>query len=264
MRRHLTPSTLFCRLAFSALVLALLALPNVTPAHATNHGDGRPAVKIEDMVVGQGGEAVLYSRVTVHYTGWLAKNGKKFDSSLDRGQPFDFFIGAGGVIKGWDIGVRDMRVGGKRRLTIPPELAYGNRGAGNAIPPKATLLFEIELLAVDPPKHKPVDAGGLMKLHSEGAKIIDLRHTPEREAVGYIKGSKQVVAYMPNGNSNRRFLSHLRNTAKPGEPLVVVARDNKTGHFIANIIARTLGYTNVYVLEGGMAAWIEDGHPVTR
>jgi len=86
-------------------------------------------------------------RVSVHYTGRLL-TGRKFDSSLDRGQPFSFLLGGGQVIKGWDQGVAGMKVGGKRKLTIPPNLGYGARGAGGVIPPNATLLFEVELLGV--------------------------------------------------------------------------------------------------------------------
>jgi FKBP-type peptidyl-prolyl cis-trans isomerase FkpA len=102
---------------------------------------------IEDLTVGEGTEATAGKRVTVHYTGWLT-NGTKFDSSKDRNDPFDFPLGRGHVIRGWDEGVAGMKVGGKRKLTIPPELGYGARGAGGVIPPNATLVFEVELLAV--------------------------------------------------------------------------------------------------------------------
>ncbi len=104
-------------------------------------------LKIEDVVVGTGAEAQKGKQVSVHYTGWLT-NGTKFDSSKDRGQPFQFALGRGQVIQGWDDGVAGMKVGGKRKLTIPPELGYGPAGAGGVIPPNATLVFEVELLGV--------------------------------------------------------------------------------------------------------------------
>jgi FKBP-type peptidyl-prolyl cis-trans isomerase FkpA len=97
--------------------------------------------------VGTGDEARTGQRVTVHYTGWLT-NGTKFDSSRDRGDPFAFALGRGQVIHGWDEGVAGMRVGGQRRLIIPPDLGYGARGAGGVIPPNATLVFDVELLKV--------------------------------------------------------------------------------------------------------------------
>lgn len=102
---------------------------------------------IDDLVMGEGDEAVSGKSVTVHYTGTL-ENGSKFDSSVDRGQPFSFPLGAGRVIKGWDMGVEGMKVGGKRKLTIPSELGYGASGVGGVIPPNATLIFEVELLKV--------------------------------------------------------------------------------------------------------------------
>ncbi|MEW5769544.1 MAG: FKBP-type peptidyl-prolyl cis-trans isomerase [Pseudomonadota bacterium] len=102
---------------------------------------------IEDLVVGEGAEAAKGNRVSVHYTGWLT-DGSKFDSSVDRNDPFDFPLGRGHVIPGWDEGVAGMKVGGKRKLTIPPHLGYGQYGAGGVIPPNATLVFEVELLAV--------------------------------------------------------------------------------------------------------------------
>ena len=108
-------------------------------------------MEYEDTVTGQGETAKNGQRVRVHYTGWLYKDGQagaKFDSSKDRNQPFEFALGAGQVIKGWDEGVAGMQVGGTRRLVIPSHLGYGARGAGGVIPPNATLLFEVELLGV--------------------------------------------------------------------------------------------------------------------
>lgn len=108
-------------------------------------------LQYEDTVTGSGPEATAGQHVTVHYTGWLYENGvqgRKFDSSKDRRSPFDFDLGAGMVIRGWDEGVQGMKVGGTRVLLIPPELGYGARGAGGVIPPNATLKFEVELLGV--------------------------------------------------------------------------------------------------------------------
>ena len=102
---------------------------------------------IEDLVIGEGASAAAGQKVTVHYTGWLT-DGTKFDCSKDRGDPFVFPLGGRSVIAGWDEGVQGMRVGGVRKLTIPPQLGYGARGAGGVIPPNATLVFEVELLAV--------------------------------------------------------------------------------------------------------------------
>ena len=112
-------------------------MPTTTPTGLT----------IEDILVGDGAAASAGQEVKVHYTGWLT-NGTKFDSSKDRNDPFDFGLGAGMVIRGWDEGVQGMKVGGKRKLTIPPALGYGARGAGGVIPPNATLVFEVELLGV--------------------------------------------------------------------------------------------------------------------
>ena len=108
-------------------------------------------LQYEDTSVGNGAEAQAGHTCSMHYTGWLWENdakGAKFDSSVDRGKPFQFKLGSGQVIKGWDEGVASMKVGGKRTLLIPAALGYGDRGAGGAIPPGATLLFEVELLRV--------------------------------------------------------------------------------------------------------------------
>ncbi len=118
-----------------------------TPMTASSSASASAQLKIEDLIVGTGTQATPRHQVTVNYVGTLP-DGTKFDSSYDRNQPFIFNLGGGEVIKGWDQGVVGMKVGGKRRLTIPPELGYGAQGAGSTIPPNSTLIFEVELLGV--------------------------------------------------------------------------------------------------------------------
>ncbi len=141
------------RLAGGAVALAILAVfAPVGRSDAANQVIEMPdGLKYTDTKTGDGTTAKAGNKVSVHYTGWLSNNGakgKKFDSSVDRGQPFQFTLGAKQVIAGWDEGVAGMKVGGTRTLTIPPELGYGTRGAPGAIPPNATLIFDVELLQV--------------------------------------------------------------------------------------------------------------------
>ena len=137
--------------AFFALLAAVSGRAqndNSSPTKVTGKGKSTSSgLQYWDLKEGTGAAASAGKSVSVHYTGWLASNGKKFDSSVDRGQPFMFQLGAGQVIKGYE-GVSGMKVGGKRQLRIPPELGYGARGAGGVIPPNATLIFDVELLAV--------------------------------------------------------------------------------------------------------------------
>ena len=141
----------------SALAITVVAgVSTFVSTTASAQTAGKPmttasGLQIIDSTVGTGASPKSGQICVMHYTGWLYENGqkgKKFDSSVDRGQPFEFPIGTGRVIKGWDEGVATMQVGGKRTLIIPPALGYGARGAGGAIPPNATLLFEVELLGV--------------------------------------------------------------------------------------------------------------------
>ncbi|CAN2535556.1 hypothetical+protein [Methylocapsa aurea] len=142
--------------AFRLSVLAALALaaaPLSGPARAQNPTTTTTAtgIKITDTKVGTGAGAEPGHMLKMHYTGWVSQNGakgKKFDSSLDHGQPFEFRLSAGQVIAGWDQGILGMKVGGKRTLVIPPEQGYGARGAGGVIPPNATLIFDVELLEI--------------------------------------------------------------------------------------------------------------------
>ena len=149
----------------AVLILMSVALSAQTPAHKAHlapstsaptkvTGDGvktPDGLEYWDIKVGTGEEAKDGDHVKVHYTGWFT-NGKKFDSSVDARQPYDFIIGKSGVIKGWHEGIAGMKVGGKRQLRIPPELAYGEDGYKNIIPPNATLIFDVQLLAILPPQ----------------------------------------------------------------------------------------------------------------
>jgi len=142
------------RFVLAVLASAIIVAPapiNRSQAAANEVIEMPNGLKYTDTKVGDGAEATAGKKVSVHYTGWLYNNGTKgakFDSSLDRGQPFQFALGAHQVIAGWDEGVAGMKVGGKRTLVIPPELGYGARGAGGVIPPNSTLMFDVELLGV--------------------------------------------------------------------------------------------------------------------
>lgn len=136
------------RLIVGGMLAALVAVPvQAAETRAQTMTTTASGLKYVDLVVGKGASPVQGKQVKVHYTGTL-ENGTKFDSSVDRRQPFSFVIGVGQVIKGWDEGVMGMKVGGKRKLVIPANLGYGARGAGGVIPPNATLLFDVELLDV--------------------------------------------------------------------------------------------------------------------
>lgn len=151
----MTENTRSLAVAFPIFLVLCVAVAGCTPEStptATTTADG---LIVEDLAVGDGKEANAGSAVAVHYTGWLYdetqpdNRGAEFDSSLKRNRPFEFVLGQGRVIKGWDLGVAGMKVGGKRRLVIPAELGYGARGSGAKIPPNSTLMFDVELLATD-------------------------------------------------------------------------------------------------------------------
>jgi peptidylprolyl isomerase len=148
-------STAFAAALFAAPTFADDTKPTPAPEAAKNSESKMTktpsGLQYEDIKVGTGVSPQKGQTCVMHYTGWLWENGakgKKFDSSLDRGTPFSFPIGQGRVIKGWDEGVATMKVGGQRTLLIPPDLGYGSRGAGGAIPPNATLIFEVELIEI--------------------------------------------------------------------------------------------------------------------
>lgn len=143
----------------SIILIVLALLPLSAMAYKEHAAPSGPEFQKIDREVGEGAEAEVGKTANVHYTGWLYdesaedNKGNKFDSSLDRGEHFSFLLGSGRVIKGWDQGVLGMKVGGQRTLIIPPSMAYGSRGAGNIIPPNATLIFDVELVGLQDDSH---------------------------------------------------------------------------------------------------------------
>ena len=220
-------------------------------------------VDIQDQVVGNGDEATPYSEVTVHYTGRL-ENGEKFDSSLDRGQPFVFKIGAGQVIPGWERGVRGMKVGGKRTLIIPPKLAYGQRGAGGVIPPNATLTFDIELLAVAAPAFENIGNEKLKLLLDQGVTIVDVRRADEWNSTGVIKGSKRLTAFNGQGRFVRSFIDDLAKITAKDKPVILICRVGNRSVRLANFLSDKLGYTNIYNVTDGIVGWVDGKNPVVQ
>lgn len=247
---------------FQFFAVLLIATPALATSALAGHG-AHVSPKIEELQLGDGAVAVPYSKVKVHYSGWLM-DGKMFDSSLGRGEPFEFTLAAGQVIPGWDMGVEGMRVGGKRALIIPPELAYGKRGAGGAIPPDATLKFEVELVGVTPPSFTNIDNTELKALLVRGVPIVDLRRVEEWKQTGIVEGSNMITAINATGQFLRPFTDGLNAIAGPNDEVILICRTgNRTGA-VSNFLAERFDYKNIYNVQDGIVKWIADGNPVVK
>ena len=212
---------------------------------------------------GSGDRADLGMSVSVHYTGKL-EDGTVFDSSIPRGQPFTFTLGAGQVIKGWDLGVEGMTVGEKRNLVIPPHLGYGVRGAGATIPPNATLIFDVELLEVT----LPITLGELtpqqfIDARENGGVVIDIRREEEWKETGIIKGSQTITAFTKDGKIHpdfpRKFFDLINDVDVP--ILLYCRTGNRTG-ILGKALIDQVGQTNVSHLSDGIVGWKKQGFPI--
>lgn len=213
---------------------------------------------------GSGDAAKVGDRVSVHYTGWLL-DGKKFDSSVDRDKPFQFEIGAGRVIKGWEQGVAGMLVGEKRELIIPPELGYGKQSVGGGlIPANSTLRFEVELLEIVEPPYANIDNEELGKLLADGVPIYDIRRAEEWKQTGVVAPSIKLTLFDANGKQNPAFLNTFTQEIGKDDPVILICRTgNRTG-MLAEFLAAKMGYSKVYNVKDGIVKWMQAGKPVNK
>ena len=221
-------------------------------------------LEIKDLTVGTGEEADVGETVTVHYTGWLM-DGTKFDSSLDRNQPFSFTLGEGRVIKGWEQGVEGMKIGGKRELVIPPELGYGAAGAGNVIPPNATLKFEVELLEVKAKKYGELDNEQLKAKLAAGVPVIDIRRPDEWQATGVLPGSHLITFFDAKGGINPDFGPELQKViSTPADEVIFICQTGNRSAVLSRHLSENAGFTSVGNVSKGIVSWIADGGEIVK
>ena len=241
-----------------SILLAIITLFNGNLAISSES-----ELKITINQEGSGDRASIGMSVSVHYTGKL-EDGTIFDSSIPRGQPFTFTLGAGQVIKGWDLGVEGMTVGEKRNLVIPPHLGYGVLGAGATIPPNATLVFDVELLEVK----MPITLGELspqefINAQENGGVVIDIRREEEWRETGIIKGSQTITAFTKNGKIHPDFPKKFFDLIDDVDvPILLYCRTgNRTG-ILGKALIDQVGQTNVSHLSDGIVRWKKQGFPI--
>ena len=248
---------------FIAVFVAAISLGVTGGAVGVQTGHGKAEIDTKIIKLGNGSKIVRHSKVTVNYTGWL-ENGTKFDSSFDRGEPFNFTLGTGSVIPGWDIGIEGMKLGEKRELIIPPALAYGAKGAGEVIPPNATLRFEVELLKAVPPKYRNIESLELENMLSRGVKIVDVRRPDEWKKTGTVKGSKRLTAFDGKGRFVSGFPEAFGKIVKRDDEIILICRTGNRSAILAYMLTKKSGYKNVYNVKGGISKWIEERKTVER
>ena len=214
-------------------------------------------LEIKNNIDGYGVEILNHSKIKVHYIGTL-EDGTKFDSSYDRGEPFSFQIGLRQVIEGWEKGIIGMKVGGKRTLIIPPELGYGDRGAGELIPPNSTLIFDIEIIDAQPPSYNLITTDEIQNLLNDNYKFIDIRTKKERDFTGVIPGSLEITAFDVYGKFVPEFMKTFQDLVDLNDNIVFVSNQGDIAAILANGFAEKLGAKNMNALKGGIQQLIYD------
>ena len=214
-------------------------------------------LKITNNIEGDGLQVIKHSKIKVHYLGKL-ENGKKFDSSYDRGDPLSFQIGMRQVIEGWEQGLLGMKVGGKRTLIIPPKLAYGERGVGDLIPSNATLIFEVEIIDIQLPGYFLVMTKDILRLQKENYQFIDIRTKEERNNTGIIPGSIEITAFDIYGNFVPDFMKNFQNLVDLNNNVVLISNEGEISSILANGFVEQLGAKYMYSLKGGIQQLIKD------
>jgi len=209
-------------------------------------------VKILEETHGDGGEVVNHSKVSVHYIGKL-ENNMEFDNSYKRNEYFQFQVGTRKVIPGWETGLLGMKEGGKRKIFIPYDLAYGDKGAGDLIPPKSNLIFEIELIKVTPPLYKQIDSYQLkLAISDNNFTIVDIRNFDEINNTGKIKGSIILTAFDKDGNFIPDFLMKYQEIINPEKKIIFVSAKGIVSSILANGFSEQLKQSNIYNLKDGI------------
>ena len=209
-------------------------------------------VTIINDIPGNGTEIVNHSKVSVHYIGRL-ENNDEFDNSYKRNQTFVFQVGTRQVISGWETGLLGMKEGGKRTIYIPYQLAYGETGAGDLIPPRSNLIFEIEVIKVIPPQYKIIDSDQLRLAMSDNQFIIlDIRNLDEINNSGTIPGSIILTAFDKEGNFLPNFFNKYNQLIEPNKKVIFVSEKGIVSSILANGFVEQLNQKNIYHLKDGI------------
>ena len=220
-------------------------------------------LEIKNNIEGYGVEILNHSKIKVHYIGSL-EDGTKFDSSYDRGEPFSFQIGLRQVIEGWETGIIGMKVGGKRTLIIPPELGYGERGAGELIPPNSTLIFDIEIIDAKPPAYNIITIDEIQNLLNDNFKFIDIRTKKERDFTGVIPGSLEITAFDIYGKFVPEFMKTFQDLVDLNDNIVFISNEGEIAAILANGFAEQLGAKNMNALKGGIQQLISENYDLYK